>query len=197
MAGHGGGNIFQLAGQTACRIPFGDLIGQLPNEPLNIDFAQHGWRFANRDRARSETLDGKPHLVEAFRMLHQSVAILFRKIDNFRDKQHLRSGPFGVQRLAHLLEDEPLMRGMLIDDHQPVLGLGNDVIGMHLRARCPQWIARRLEGSSDRLSIRVKDVRPGRRHGDVDKLRLRRFAQSQPIRHFQWPGRGVGGCPGL
>ncbi len=73
-------------------------------------------------------------------MLHQPVAILFRNVDDFGDEQHLRGQPLGVQRLAHCFEDQPLMRGMLVDDDEPVLGLGDDIVGVDLRPRCAERI---------------------------------------------------------
>jgi hypothetical protein len=37
-----------------------------------------------------------------------------------------------MQRLAHFLEHEPLVGGVLVDDDKPVLRLGNDVVFVDL-----------------------------------------------------------------
>ena len=46
-----------------------------------------------------------------------------------------RATPDLLERRLHALVDQPLVRGVLIDDHQPVAGLRDDVGVVHLRAR--------------------------------------------------------------
>ena len=52
-------------------------------------------------------------------------------------------------RGAHPFEHQPLVRGVLVDDHQPVLGLGDDVGRRDLPARDAERVAR------DRLDRRL------------------------------------------
>ncbi len=52
-----------------------------------------------------------------------------------------------MQRLAHRLEDQPLMRGMLVDDDKAVLGLRDDVVFVDLRPGGAERITRRRFGA--------------------------------------------------
>ena len=64
------------------------------------------------------------------------------------------------RRRAHPLEHQPLVRGMLVDDHQPVLGLGDDIGRGDLAAR---------DAERDRLGTgAVARLRRGRRAGRAE-----------------------------
>ena len=52
-----------------------------------------------------------------------------------------RATPPPSRAAAHPFEHQPLMRRMLVDDDQPVLGFGNDIGGRHLSSRHPQRIS--------------------------------------------------------
>ena len=50
----------------------------------------------------------------------------------------LRCDPSIIERFFEPLVDKPLMRRMLIDQDQCIVGLGDDVIGKDLRPRSTQ-----------------------------------------------------------
>ena len=47
-----------------------------------------------------------------------------------------------MQRLAHFFKHQTFMRRMLINYHQSVVGLCNNVIFVNLRAGCTEWVLR-------------------------------------------------------
>ncbi|MCY1248303.1 hypothetical protein D9M72_617230 [compost metagenome] len=94
MAGHRRGKIFEPACEAVGGVPFGKFVGKLAHQADGIHFAEHGRRLAHGDRPRAEAFDGKAKAGELRRMRHQSVAIVFGQIDDFRDQQSLRrDGP--------------------------------------------------------------------------------------------------------
>ena len=61
------------------------------------------------------------------RRAFEPVAIGLVELDHFGDQQRLAGDRSALPRRAHPFEHQPLVRGMLVDDDQPVLGLGDDV----------------------------------------------------------------------
>ena len=78
--------------------------------------------------------------------LRADFVVLFRIIqfDDFGQQQPLSLDTAFGQIGLHAFIDNAFMRGVLIDNHQTVAGLGNDVIGMHLPAGCPQRMINKL-----------------------------------------------------
>ena len=112
----------------------GEQIGDVGDDPPVIDLAENGRRFAHQHGAGAEGLQHKPQSGEFVERRRQRVHSRRVEIDDDRDQQQLsRHAVFGALTLEFLI-DETFMRRMLIDDHQPVMRLRNDVGFMQLRA---------------------------------------------------------------
>jgi hypothetical protein len=73
--------------------------------------------------------------------------------------------PPAAARRAHPLEHQPLVRGMLVDDHQPVLGLGDDIGRRDLAARDAErdrWAPARWPARRARRAGRERSFPAGR-----------------------------------
>lgn len=68
----------------------------------------------------------------------------FVEFDHFGQQQSLTLDTIGGKIGLHAFIDNAFMGGMLIDNHQTVSGLGNDVIGMDLPARSTKRMINKL-----------------------------------------------------
>jgi len=84
------------------------------------------------------------------------------------------------------LEDQPFMRGMLIDNHQAVTRLRHDVVLVDLRSRRAKRV---LDGGKISRAV----VRPRRGRGGFGDLRLGWFGKtgSEAIQGSRWRCRGL------
>ena len=72
------------------------------------------------------------------------VAVGLIELDHLGHQQRLARDRSAFPGRAHAFEHQPLVRGMLVDDDQPVLGLGDDIGRRDLPARDAQRIIRNL-----------------------------------------------------
>jgi len=84
------------------------------------------------------------------------------QLDDLREQQRLRSDRPGPERPLHPLQHQPLVRGMLIDEDQPVAGLGDDISRRDLR---PRDAHRMVVAGRDRFDPRGKRRVKSRRRG--------------------------------
>ncbi len=68
----------------------------------------------------------------------QTLDVLFRQIDDIRYEQHLGGHFVFRQGCFQPFIDQPFVGRMLIHNHQAIFCLGNNVVFVDLRARCPQ-----------------------------------------------------------
>ncbi len=113
------------------------------------------------------------------------------QLDDFRDQQDLPRHAAAVDRRLHALVDKPLMRGVLIDHHQPVTRLRHDISLVNLRARRAErtieQFGRGLDDVGARIGHRFADLEGGLRgFGEADHVaahhRLRRRLPPVPAR---------------
>ena len=110
--------------------------GEVGDQPRDIGLAERRRDRAHEDRGRPEPLDLEPEVRQAPRPRPRGGRIRPRPARPSRESSSawLRRPP-ALARRAHPLEHQPLVRGMLVDDHQPVLGLGDDISRGDLAAR--------------------------------------------------------------
>ena len=111
--------------------------------------AEHRRRLAHDDRAGAEAVDDEAEFGELPGALGEPVDVLGRQVDDLRDEQDLAGDAVLGERPLHALIDQPLMRRVLVDDDQPVLGLGDDVGLVDLRPR-------RAERARERGRVRLR-----------------------------------------
>ena len=114
------------------------------------------------------------------------------EFDDLRDEQDLPRHAGLVDRRLHALVDDALMRGVLVDDDQPVAGLRHDIGLVHLRARGAEraldQFGRRLEAFDARIGGRLADVEGGLRgfgkteRGAPPRMRVAAIAARRPRR---------------
>ena len=95
---------------------------------------------------RPEPFDFQPQIGQLGRRRLDPVAVGLVELDHFGNQQRLARDFPAVARGPHAFEDQPLVRGMLVDDHQPVLGFGDDVGRGDLPARNAERIVRNRRG---------------------------------------------------
>ena len=133
------------------------LVQDIEHQRLGIDLTQNGRGFPHRHRATAEGFDGQAKRLKVLGEFFQARAIAGAQLDDLGDQQGLRGDAvFGHLRLQ-LFIDQPLMGCVLIDQNHAALGLGHDVVLVHLRPRRAQR----------------KALQPGRIRGRIDQVGLR------------------------
>ncbi len=121
-----------------------------------VDLAEHRRRLGDRHGARPERLDREPDFRKLLGAARSRSTSSRGQLHHLRDQEHLaRHGAAGKRRLQPLVDDA-LVRGVLVDDDQPVIGLRDDVVRVKLRAggaeRTREHRSRRAPASAARAS---------------------------------------------
>ena len=122
------------------------MFGQIVDQPPDINIAKQSGRFPHRDGARAEAFDHQAETGEFLGPRRQPRGIRLVEFDYFRDQQDLPCDSRLVDGRFHALVDDPLMRGVLVDNDQTVAGLRHDISLVQLRARRaegPVYLVRR------------------------------------------------------
>ncbi len=98
------------------------------------------------------------------------------ELDHFGDEQDLARDPAIGESALQPFIDQPLMRGMLIDDDQRVSSLGDDEGAVNLRACGAERIARTV------IFLRHAGARVGARRGDRSEWRLGLLGKAERAR---------------
>ncbi len=135
VAGEGFQHVI-LPGRKAFRTtPFGHMIRQIADHHYQIRPRQSRRNFLHGNRPGAERLDHQSSLCQGIGLLDQRGDGRFRQINNGRNQQRLAgNGTIGTGLLEPLV-NQPLMGSMLIHDHHPLPGLGEDVGLVELRPR--------------------------------------------------------------
>ena len=120
-----------LQGQRVA--PFLDLIGEIADQRFDIEPRDERRHLAHDDRARSERLQHEAELRQLVGPRRDPSGECRVKLDDLGEEQDLPRDAVPGERFLHALIDEPLMRGMLIDEHDAGRGLGQDIGAVQLR----------------------------------------------------------------
>ena len=127
MAGDRRGDEVEPVAERDGAAELGDFSGEVGEQRGDIGFAERGGDRADEHRGRAEALDVESEVGQAGGGLLEPVAIDLVEFDAFGDQQHLARDLAVGAGGAHPFEHEPFVRGMLVDDDQAVLGLGDDI----------------------------------------------------------------------
>ena len=155
MAGDGRGDVIELVAKAHRSAKLGDLGCEVREQSSSIGLAQRCRNSANEHRRRPEPFDIQSHAGQLGRGALQAIAIRLVEVDHFRHQQGLARDGASFPRRAHALQDQPLMRGMLVNDYEPVFGLCDDVGGGDLPPRDAKGEGR--HGLDGRLRPRLWD----------------------------------------
>ncbi len=135
MTGHARQDGIDLRPQplAAARVP--QIIDDVAQKRLRVDFAQERRRFADRDSTGTEGLDDEAQRRKRRCMVQKKGRVDLLQVHDLGDQQRLGGDPGFLALALQALIDQPFMRRMLIDDDDAGFGLGDDVILVHLRAR--------------------------------------------------------------
>ena len=98
------------------------------------------------------------------------------ELDDLGDQQDLPRDALLLERGLHALVDQPLVRGVLVDDDQAVAGLRHDVGVVHLRAGGAERTVEQIGRGLGHLDAR------GRGRARRRRTRLARLRQSPALR---------------
>ena len=167
-------------------IVFGrECVGEVLEQSFDVTGAEQRRHLAHDERRRTERLDHEPQPLQVLGSPKQQPGRLGVELDDFGDQQQLpRDPPIGEGSLQPLI-DEAFMRGVLVNDDERILGLGDDEGVVELRARGAERVIRPerriLSGRAARVAARL-GKRIERRLGVVRKSeRLPAPAGRRPI----------------
>ena len=120
----------------------GKIGGEVADEPGEIAMGDDRRRLADERRAGAEGLDdeAEPGQLLAVRLDQRRRVRV--EVDHQRRQKRLPLDPDPLALALELFIDDPLVRRMLVDDDEPVRGLGDDVVPVHLRPRRPRGAAK-------------------------------------------------------
>ena len=100
---------------------FGDIVSQITQQRFRIGLFEHARDCPHEHGIGAKAFDRQPERGELVDMLFEPIAIGLFQLHYFRNEQRLACGNFltGAGR-AQTLQNNPLMRGMLIDQHQSI-----------------------------------------------------------------------------
>ncbi len=135
VAGDGGEPMVEPALERLMAVLGERVFGEVAHQPFEIARGDQARRLAHQYGAGAEALQDKSQRFQLGRALDERCRRGGVEVDDQRREQDLpddaRLGALAFQ----LLVDDPLMRGVLIDDDNAIAGLGDDVIHVQLRAR--------------------------------------------------------------
>ena len=131
-----------------------ELVGEIAHQALHVDLAQKRRRFAHHHRALTERLDHQAQFGQLVDTRGQPRDAAFVELDHFGQEQDLARDAGRGDRRFHALVNQPLMRRMLIDDDDAVIGLGDDIGLVQLRPRRAQRELRRFFSQRTRPAAR-------------------------------------------
>ena len=121
MAGHGRGDAVEPRLQRVDRVVVGDLVGKVADQ-LTAHWSRRAWpasRAPRSRRGRTARCRGRSGASVSACTASRD-GILLRQVDDLRQEQHLRRQRPRTHRLLQRLVDQPLMRGMLVDDDERI-----------------------------------------------------------------------------
>ena len=118
----------------------GEFIQNVADHCLGIDLAQNGGRFSHSHGAAAKGLNAQSQLGKIIGNLQQARTLPIREFNDFGDQQTLGRDAILGHLTFEALINEPFMGCVLIDNHHPVTGLGDDIILMHLPACCAKGL---------------------------------------------------------
>ena len=102
---------------------------------LGVDLAKERGGLAHRHRARPERLDHEAVAGKLLGARDEPLDVGLVELDDLGDQQDLAGDAGLVERRLQPLVDDALVRGVLVDDDEPVARLRHDIGLVHLRAR--------------------------------------------------------------
>lgn len=172
MAGDAGQDSldFRLDGEGAAAVA--ELVKDIANKRFSIDWPEDGRGSADGNGTGTEGLDLQPEAGQCVGFGEEEGGLGVAEFYDFGDKEGLGRDAIAGRLLFQRLIDEALMGGVLVDEDNPVFGLGDDVGAVQLRARRAQRTFGGLGlGGWDRFSGQsfggLKQHRGGRWAGPV------------------------------
>ncbi len=181
MARHGRRDPVEPLLDRGAPLPLGDLVGKIAHQGAGIDSAQHRRRLAHRHRARPERFHDQPDLGKFRRPLADPLRVRRIEVDDLGDKQDLPRHAALGQGPPQPFIDQPLVRRVLVNDHDPVFGLRDDVGLVHLRARRAEWPCHQRRIGRRHSSRRWRERLEGFLRGFGKPCRYRRVAFGPPV----------------
>ena len=174
----------------------GEVVGEIAQQRLGIGLGERAGHRAHQHRAGTEPLDRQAEPGERPGLLLEPVAGGFVELDHRGHQQRLARGDLVARpRGAQPFEHQALVRGVLVDDHQPVGGLGDDIGLRDLAARDAERIVRLGRDRLGRLGAALRgghdlrlDAAPGR---------LRRAHRTRPVASREDRAQREAGVDGL
>ncbi len=153
----------------------GDVLGDVAHEVGHLGASEHRRHLAHHHGAGAETLQHQADASERLGVIHEALDGRGIEVDHLGHQKRLGGGLAPGAGVLHLLVDEALMRGVLVDDDEAVAGLGDDVVLVQLRPRRPQRAVEQVIDDRGLMGARI-----GRRRLEAGKGGDHRSRRSGP-----------------
>ena len=135
MAGDAGADLEQAVFEARRRAVAVQLLGEVADQRLDVGLGEQGRDLADQHSALAEGFEGEADPGKLVAAAADQAGGIRVELDHFGDQQRLpldaAIGEAGFQPFI----DQPLMRGVLVDDNDGMAGLGDDVGAVELGAR--------------------------------------------------------------
>ncbi len=139
VAGDSRGDMVEPVAQAERAAKLGDFGSEIGEQAGDIGLTERRRHRAHQDRGRPESLDLEAEVRKIGLRGFQPVAFRLVELDHLREQQRLTGDHPTLPRSAHPLEHQPLVRGVLVDDYQPILGFSDDISRRDLPAGDAEW----------------------------------------------------------
>ena len=149
VAGDGRGDMVELVPEAERTAELGDFAGEVGEQARTSVLPSAAGTARTSIAVGPKRSISRPSSASSAERAFEPVAVGLVQLDDFGDQQRLPSDRAALPRGTHPFEHQPLVRGMLVDDDQAVLRLGDDIGRGDLPARDAERKAR------DRLDRRL------------------------------------------
>src|SRR5262245_61625395 len=108
------------------------MFGEIAKQSPYIHLSEHRRRLADRYSAWAECLDYQTKPRKFFRAGGEPHGIGLIEINDLGNEKDLPRDTGFFDRRFHAFIDDALVRGMLVNDHKAIAGLGDDIGFVHL-----------------------------------------------------------------
>jgi len=146
VAGECAADLLDLLLERQVIAHLGQLVGEVAHQTLDIDLAQDRRRFAHHHGTQAKRLEHQAHVGQLGGASGEPSRAILAHVDDLGQQQRLALHAVGLELIlsGRSCSRPALVGGVLVDDHHAMVGLGDDIGLVQLRARHAQRIGRAI-----------------------------------------------------